>query len=654
MPRLPRHAVAIAAALAAFWGVVWWQSADSALTRVLMLDEAWYLREAAHVRDEGLAGRPFVMAPLYTIVAAALGAGRALPDGVLEGGHPWALLAVQAAAWMAVGALIFGVVRERAGPGRAGGAIALGAALLFWLYRPGAVYARTILMEIPLALTVTAYLALLTRWRLRPSLRPLAGLGLAGLCLGLATLLRAHVLVLLLPGVLLVVAGRAPWRAMVVLVVGALLPVVLAAAHNTAVCGRPAGPVLNGGINLCLGNAAPSRGLFVAPAGLDLEREPGGQLYLAGRYGRDDLDVCEADRLWFAEAWREVRTHPGRVAAGWCRKVWLHGQVWEIAQITPLGAWAREVPVLRALWVPYGLLTALGLAGLVAALGRGRSGDDTAVVLLWGASLVLLVAVQSLVFVVSRYRLVLVPPLCVLAGLGALRLAPRLAARRWRAARLPAAVALAAVLAGLPWGLAESRRLWTALETQNEALRWERWAEAEPAQSGRAWPRAEDLYRDLVATQPERGEAYLGLARVRLAAGDALGARAVLADGAVRAAQPEPVQRALIALLLQQQQWPAARVQLEAFLRDHPQDADALHNLTVLLGKTGRWEQAQDVARRLRAAAPQDARAYLDAAAVAAALGRRDEAQAILVEGLGRLPGQPDLTATLDRVRSRP
>jgi 4-amino-4-deoxy-L-arabinose transferase-like glycosyltransferase len=645
--------------LAAFWAVVWMQSADSALTRVPVLDEAWYLREAARIRDDGIVGRPFVMSPLYPIAAAVLGAGRALPGGVLEGGHPWALLAVQAAAWMAIGALIFTTVRERAGAGRAGGVIALAAALLFWLYRPAAVYARTILLEIPLALTVTTYLVLLTRWRVRTPRRPLVVLLAAGLSLGLATLLRAHVLALLVPGVL-VVAGRTRTRRwtttapIAVLMGAALLPVVLAAAHNTAACGRPAGPVLNGGINLYLGNATTSRGLFVTPAGLDLEREPAGQGYLAGRFHRDDLDVCEADRLWFAEALREVRAHPGEAAAGWLRKVWLHAQGWEISQVTPLGAWAREVPVLRALWVPYGLLTVLGLAGLAAALGRGRTGDDLAVAALWGGSLVLLVALQSLVFVVSRYRLVLVPPLCVLAGLGALHLRPLLAARRWRAARLPAAVALAAVIAGVPWGLGETRRLWAALETQNEALRWERWAAAQPAVSGRAWPRAQRLYGDLIAAQPERGEAYLGLARVFLAAGEVSGASDVLAGGLVRADRPEPLQRELVSLLLRQQRWSEVRVQLESFLREHPQDADMLHNLTVLLGKTGRWEQAHEVAYRLRAAAPGDARSYLDLAAVEAALGRRDDAVAILLEGLGRLPGHPELAATLERVRARP
>lgn len=659
MPRLMRHAVLVAVVLAAFWAVVWWQSADSALTRVPVLDEAWYLREAARIEDDGIGGRPFVMSPLYPLVVAVTRGGRALPEGVLEGGHPWVLLGLQALAWMAIGALIFATVRERAGPGRvgqgrAGGVIAFAAALLFWLYRPGTVYARTILLEIPLALTVTAYLALLTRWRLRALRRPLLGLLVAGLSLGLATLLRAHVLALLLPGVLLVARRSRRWG-LAALAGGALLPVVLAAAHNTAACGRPAGPVLNGGINLYLGNTAASQGLFVTPAGLDLEREPAGQGYLAGRLQRDHLDPCEADRLWFAEARREVGAHPGAALVNWLRKVWLHAQSWEIAQVTPLGAWPREVPVLRGLWVPYGLLTALGLAGLVAVLGRsGRAADDVAVAALWGGSLALLVALQSLVFVVSRYRLVLVPMLCVLAGLGALRLWPLLAARSWRAARWPAAVALAAVLAAVPWGLGETRRLWSALEVGNEALRWERWAAARPEVRDRAWAEAQRLYGDLVAAQPERGEGYLGLARVLVAAGQTARAGEVLAAGVVRAERPQDLQRELISLLLQQQRLAEAHVQLEAFLRDHPRDADMLHNLTVLLGKTGRWEQAREVGRRLREAAPEDPRSYLDLAAVESALGHREAAVAILAEGLVRLPGQPELAATLARVQARP
>jgi Flp pilus assembly protein TadD len=648
-----RAVVLVAAALAAFWAVVWWQSDDSALVRVPVLDEAWYLREAARIRDDGIVGRPFVMSPLYPILVAGLGAARDLPGGVLDDGQPWLLLAFQAAAWIAVGALIFVTVRERAGPGRAGSAIAGAAAALFWLYRPGAVYARTILLEIPLALAVTTYLALLTRHCERQSRRPAMVLAVAGVCLGLATLLRAHVLVLLAPGVA-VVARRVPRRALVALIAGTLLPMVLAAAHNSAACGRPAGPVLNGGINLYLGNSPPSHGLFVTPAGLDLEREPAGQTYLAGRLARHDLGVGEADRLWYAEAWREVRAQPGRAVVGWLRKVWLHLQDWEISQVTPLSAWPREAAVLRLLWVPYGLLVALGLTGFALGPGHGRTAADRPRLVLWGGSLLLLIGVQSLVFVVSRYRLVLVPLLCVLAGQGAGKLRERIAANGWRAVRLPATMILAVALAGAPWGLGETRRLWAALETQNEALRWERWAAAQPQASVRARSRAEALYRGLAEDQPERGEAYLGLARVRAAAGDLSGASEALADGVLRAARPEPLQRELVGTLLQQQRYDEARAQLEAFLREQPRDPDMLHNLTVLLGKTGRWNQAQTIAQRLRDAAPDDPRSYLDLAAVQSALGRRDEAEAILVEGLRRLPGQTEMVATLARLRPQP
>lgn len=666
MRRRPPYALVLVAALAAFWAVVWWQSADVALTRVPVLDEAWYLREAATIRDDGILGRPFVMSPLYTLLVAALGGGRQPTDGVLVGGHPWPLLGFQAAAWAAIGGLIFVTVRGRAGAGagRAGVGIALGAALLFWFYRPAAIYARAILLEVPLCLAVTAYLALLTHWRPQAARRvvPLVG---AGLSLGLATLLRAHVLVLLVPGAAFVAwrlaAGGGPndgrrvrLAHVAALASAALMPVALAAAHNTAACGRFEGPALNGGINLFLGNMPAAQGLFVTPAGLDLEREPSGASYLASRLGRDEVTLCAADRLWWNEAWREIAKAPARILRLWLRKAWLHLQTWEITQVTPLPAWPREVPILRALWAPYGLLVVLGLGGLVALVAPSRRGDDRALAMLWGGSLLLLIASQSLVFVVSRYRLVLAPPLCVLAGLGAWRWWPALAARRWREAWLPAAVAVLAAVVIVPWGLGSTRQLWAALETQNEARRWERLAAASAGTREHAWREAAALYRTLIAAQPQQAEGHRGLARVLLARGDGAGAGDVLADGLRRVARPEPLQRDLIELLLQQQRFGEARVQLESFLADHPRDADMLHNLTVLLGMTGRWEQALDVAWRLGVAAPTDVRAYLDLAAVQMALGRRDLAVAGLEVGLERLPGDRELSATLARLRARP
>ena len=113
--------------------------------------------------------------------------------------------------------------------------------------------------------------------------------------------------------------------------------------------------------------------------------------------------------------------------------------------------------------MPYALLVVLGLAGLAASwrLPAARW---------WSFTLLALLAVQSVFFVVSRYRLALVPALALLAGLAAARLLAldRVSLRRQR---WPVAAAVALLLV-IPWGLGGIRRDWRALAAANEALRW--------------------------------------------------------------------------------------------------------------------------------------------------------------------------------------
>ncbi len=343
-------------AVAGFWAVFWQQSAGSALTRVPMLDEAWYLRDAARLRREGLPGsEPFVMSPGYTLLVAAAAAGDVDAHGVLPA-HPRALLVWQALAWLGCGALIGGQVRRL---GRRAGvvdAVALAAAclaaLLFLLYRPAAVYARTILLEMPLALLVCAALAAAVAGR-QASWRRAA---LAGCLLGLAAVLRGQVLVLVpLLAVFCSLDGGARRRRLAIvaaLCAAALVPPALASWHNSRSGGAFAGPSLNVGLNLYLGQIADSQGLFTSLLGLDQRWQPSGEDYLAERLGRPLSGPAAADAAWRREAWRLIAADPGLAARGWLRKVWLHVQGWEISQVTPLAAWPREMPVLRLLAAP--------------------------------------------------------------------------------------------------------------------------------------------------------------------------------------------------------------------------------------------------------------------------------------------------------------
>ena len=257
--------VALGLGAVAFWTVFWLQTRGSVLTRVPVLDEAWYLRAAHRLTSGGLGDEPLVMSPLYTTIVAITGAGRAMPDDVLNGGQPWLLLLIQALGWCGIGALIVVAVSRLAAAAnvsrRTGDLVGVGAALLFWLYQPAAIYARTVLLEIPLTLVVTGLLVVLGGWLVEPARRPVGGALAVGVLLGLAILLRAHTVVLGIPAVVTIAItsrGRrcrrrvAAVAAMLAALIVTLLP---ATVVNSVAVGRFSPPVLNGGVNLFLGNS---------------------------------------------------------------------------------------------------------------------------------------------------------------------------------------------------------------------------------------------------------------------------------------------------------------------------------------------------------------------------------------------------------------
>ena len=657
------------ALVSAWWLLVWATLEPAVLTRVPILDELFYLREGASIADgQWLPTRPFFMSPLYPYLVAVSGSGHAPgPDGVLAA-PPAGLRLVQALAWAAVAWLLFGaarrLLRARGLSPRAATRWAYLPPLLFMLYRPAAVFVSTALLEIPLALVVTAYLYVIGGW-VGDDQIDRAGSGVvrslgAGLLVGLAALLRSHTILLLLVGWL--VLRRRARRERMLLVIGALALLLPVMAFNSVQVGRPAGISLNAGLNLYIGQGPAATGLFTTFSGFDAEEDPTGVDYLSSRFGRRVDGPGEADRIWLREAWRSITAAPVRAVGLWLRKVWLHVQGWEIAQITPLESWSRAAVPLRLLIVPFGLISALALWGLVFP-GWREPGLRP-----WIIGLGLLVAGQSLFFVVTRYRLTVVPILCLLAGLGCVEglaaVAPRWRRRlgfmteatrpaagrhRWRAV----VVLVVALLAVQPWGLAEVRRFWTAVSAENEAVRWSRWAlrdDAEPQQRTAALEQAERLYHRSLAMEPDRWLAYRGLARTLTAAGRPDAAIARLEDGIVRARNPELLHRELILLLLQQGRLEEALAEIPAYLRDHPHDADILHNYVVLLGKTGRFEAAMDAAGELVASVPDDPRGYVDLGVLLARGGDRAKARAVFVEGLRRFPDYPDLVENLELI----
>ena len=631
-------AIAVLAVVGA-WSAAWRDLDRTPLTRVPVLDEAHYLREGAAIAGGRLLPeRPAVMSPLYPYLVAATGSGRTLDaHGVRVGPPPWGLRALQFLMWLGTAWLLLREGRRLLPP-----TLSWLPALLWLLYRPGAVLAGSALMEVPLAFLATLGLSL--------AIAPGAGrvpprrVVLAGCCLGLAALLRGTALLLLVPA-LLAIGGR---RRRATVLGAALLVMLPFALFNTVRLGRPSGPSLNAGINLYIGNGGEAGGMFQTFRGLDVGDDPSGRRFLSDKLGRTLADEGAADRAWAGEAWQSARQRPLRVLGLWLHKLRLHFVGTEIPQISPHAAWTREAPILRLFCVPYWLLAAGGLAGAALALRREPRLRP------WALGLLLIIAGQSLFFVVSRYRLVLVPGLALLTGAAA----AVLLRSRGRALAVAGAVVVAAVMAVQPWGLGGQFARLEAAGDLNEAVRWSRLADARQAMNVAAAAdtperrRAEGLFRAALARDPAHPEAWRGLAGLLLRSGRDDEALACLREGMARADPAEDVRRDFAALAVRGGESADALPVLMQLLRDAPEDQELLHQAAVALAETGRAGEAEALARRLTAVAPDDPRGWLDLGVILARDRRYPQARAAFADGLNRHPDHALLRSQLARVDS--
>jgi Flp pilus assembly protein TadD len=510
------------------------------------------------------------------------------------------------------------------------GRLAVGPPVLFALYRPAAIFTTTSLLEMPLTFTAVAYLYMLQGMEAGSQRR--GQMVLAGVLLGVAALLRTSALALLVPAWILgcrTAAGRKQAAQLTIIAFVLLLPCIV---FNSVKANRLCGVSCNGGLNLYIGNGPEATGLYVAFAGFDIQEDPAGASFLSARLERPVDGVGEADAIWGAAAWDQMRQFPLQAAWLWLKKAWLHFVGWEIPQVTPLSFWRQDGPLLNLLWVPYGLIAALGLLGVVA--GGWREPNLRVLII----AVAVLVAGQSLFFVVSRYRLIIVPLLCLLAGQGVRNMS------RWRGRHLVRGLFLVVCTFTLvqPWGLSALRAQWDALSHSNLAYRWEKLPDPE------ALPTAESHYRRALDIDPSLVMAYRGLARTLAAQGRSAAAEEVLAAGILRSSQSDILQRDLIQRMLAADRIHDVLPRLAAYLGDHPADADMLHNYAVALARTGRQAAALAAARDLMTRVPDDPRGFVDLGILLARGGKQAEAREVFSAGLDRHPNNAELRRNLE------
>lgn len=619
-----------------FGAVLLGQTESSVFGRVPLLDEVYYLDRAADISGgQWTPDEPSFMSPLYPYLAALAGAGGGVPESrVFAGAELRGLRLFQMACWLGTLVLIRLLAGRLVPPTWSRWSRAVGRwgpVALFALYRPAVVYAMAALLEAPLLLLVTLAIYLMTSPTEPKSLREML---LLGVVLGLAGLLRGTVL-LLVPVALLAVwwhggAGRRLVLNVIVMLAGVTLVLAPPTIHNSVLADQLVGPSLNGGVNLYIGNGPEANGFYVAAVPGDWRHDPAGRAFLAERFGRPEVSLAAADRLWSAEAWHHMKADPARVLRLMGRKIWLQVQGWEIDQLTPLAGWTTQVPILKVLVTPYALLVVLGLVGLSTLRG------NRAACLLFIA-LVVLILGQSLFFIVSRYRLILVPFWTVLAGVGAVEL--------YRRGRVAVVVAVLAGILTVPWGLNDIRESWVALAQANEAVRWADVGVADRSEV--ALNQSATLYRRSLAVENNRLASWLGLAAVLGDLNQTEAKTAALREGIDVVPEPLALQKILLADELTAGRAGAALSLAQNILRDHPHDADTLHNASVLLARSGQMAAALATAEQLQAAHPADPRGYVDVGVLLARAGRRDEANSVFRKGLEHCPDHPDLLRNL-------
>jgi 4-amino-4-deoxy-L-arabinose transferase-like glycosyltransferase len=354
------------------------------------------------------------------------------------------------------------------------------------------------------------------------------------------------------------------------------------------------------------------------------------------RLGRR-LRSSEVSAYWFAEAWRHIVASPAFALRLMLKKFALFWSDIEMPDAWDMYHLARYSPVLRLPLLGMGLLLPLALLGVIAGFRERRE-----VRLLAGFVAAYSLSVVAF-FVLSRYRLHVVPAMAVLAASAVPWVVGVVRVRDLRRG-IPAALGAAAVGAFSFFGAADAR-----FQTTNQVQSYINLAglyqrKGDPGSAARLLGEALEKVPGSVKTQCELGRLLLSIGDLRQArehlgrcvAANPWHPEAWLALGQVYEASGRLAEAA----------W-AYRKQLEIL----PGDVKSMRLLAEVELRSGSVDSAVDRLRTIVARRGEDPRLNLTLAVALFAAGRRNEAQAVLERSAAR--GWPVSKADIDREHAR-
>jgi len=474
---------------------------------------------------------------------------------------------------------------------------------------------------------------------------------LTGVSLGLLSLNRPNAM-LAGAGLLGILAVQRRWQTVMATMVGVTLALLPVTIRNVAMAGAWTPTSSHGGLNFYIGNSENATGFYhqipgIAPDISGQVRDVRRVAEAATGRGLSDAEVSN----YFVDLGLDwIAGHPGDAAALFVKKLafTFHAQHIALPYSYPFYAYDADT-ALQFLRVGPWILMPLGFVGFSVLLRRTTQRRH---VLAWLAFVPLYAMSVAVFFVAERYRLPLLVPMCVGAGIALDAAAEHLARGRWRSLTM-GVVATAALIVAINWpvglddgrwdeGLRLAQRL-VIVDRHDEARSWvERLAPtARPAGSAHAGvgmqyfvkgdhTRALPYFREAHRQNPGDRKVAYGLAEALHATGDPAGAVRILAgltpgqdesvetwlrlgrlaatsgahDVAERffkgAARQQPgmaaarVQYGLNLLL--QNKLLDAETELRAAVRLDPKDAEALAHLAYCQFGLGQREQARQSA----------------------------------------------------------
>ncbi|HSD51760.1 MAG TPA: tetratricopeptide repeat protein, partial [Candidatus Methylomirabilis sp.] len=354
------------------------------------------------------------------------------------------------------------------------------------------------------------------------------------------------------------------------------------------------------------------------------------------RLGRG-LRSSEVSAYWFAEAWRHIAANPGFAAKVTLKKFALFWSNLEVPDAWDMYHLARYSPVLALPLLGMGMLLPLALLGAIAGFRERRE-----VRLLVGFVAAYSLSV-SVFFVFSRYRLHVVAALTVLAASAIPWVAGVVHARDLRRG-IPAALGAAVVTVFSFWGAADAR-FQVANQVQsyiNLAGLYQRQGDFSSAAS--LLGEALEKVPGNVTTLCELGRLHLSMGNLRQAneylgmcvAANPWHPEAWLSLGQVYEANGRPVEAVQ-----------AYRKQLEIL----PGDVKSMRLLAEVELRTGSIGSAVDHLKAIVGRRGEDPRLNLTLAVALLAAGRADDARAVLGRSAAR--GWPASREDVERERAR-